>query len=182
MNHCNQLIPVFKLFQAVVNSKLKAFAFAVIEFFVLFGKIGRAGTSPTARTCNHEISYLDRIRLQEIKFFVRRIITKLGDTYSTEHEVTVVINGRPYEQECTIRGKGTNLIHYTFSSSHSNFEIPMSELTFDGSVMDDKGRSFRHVNALSMQQALATRMNDIDVVSVGTTPMIEQVKDGSKGK
>ena len=114
--------------------------------------------------------------------FVLWYITKLGDTYSTEHEVTVVINGRPYEQECTIRGKGTNLIHYTFSSSHSNFEIPMSELTFDGSVMDDKGRSFRHVNALSMQQALATRMNDIDVVSVGTTPMIEQVKDGSKGK
>lgn len=62
-----------------------------------------------------------------IAAFVLWYITKLGETYTTEHEVTVVIDGTPYTLDCTIRGKGTDLIGYTMSSRRSSFAISSSE-------------------------------------------------------
>ena len=47
--------------------------------------------------------------------FVLWYITKLGDTYTTEHQVTVVVDGRAIEVDCTIRGKGTDLIGVSFN-------------------------------------------------------------------
>lgn len=104
--------------------------------------------------------------------FILWYITKLGDTYTTDEDVTVVIDGAEYEVDCTIRGKGTNLINYTFSSRRSRFEIPVGELTFDKEQVDEEGRIVRYVTTLSLQQALAARMSDIDVVAVGALPMV----------
>jgi len=78
---------------------------------------------------------------------------------------------------CTIRGKGTNLISYTMSSERSNFEVPSSELSFDKEVTDDTGKTYRHVTGHSMQQALASRMNDVDVVAVSKLPTIESYEE-----
>lgn len=104
--------------------------------------------------------------------FILWYITKLGDTYTTDHEVAVVVDGDEFEVDCTIRGKGTNLINYTFSSRRSSFTIPSSELTFDKAVVDDEGVTHKHVSTLSLQQALAARMSDIEVVSVGSVPAL----------
>lgn len=104
--------------------------------------------------------------------FILWYITKLGETYTTDHKVAVVVDGDEFEVDCTIRGKGTNLINYTFSSRRSSFTIPSSELTFDKAVVDDEGVMHKHVSTLSLQQALAARMSDIEVVSVGAVPAL----------
>lgn len=104
--------------------------------------------------------------------FVLWYITKLGDNYTTDHDVVVVIEGKSYDVDCTIRGKGTNLISYTLSNRRNNFVVSPAELSFDKEVTDDNGRTYRHVTSVSLQQALNARMNDIDVIAVGAVPMV----------
>lgn len=106
--------------------------------------------------------------------FVLWYITKLGENYTTEHDVVVVIDDKEYEVGCTVRGKGTNLISYTFANKNSYFVVPSEELSFDKEVTDDDGRTYRHVTNVSLQQALNARMNDVDVLAVSGVPMILQ--------
>lgn len=102
--------------------------------------------------------------------FVLWYITKLGDTYTTDHRVTILVGDKELEVDCTIRGKGTNLINYTFMSRRSNFEIPIEELDFDRAYTEEDGHTYRHISAQSLQHALAARMSDIEVVTIGTVP------------
>ena len=104
--------------------------------------------------------------------FILWYITKLGENYTTDHEVVVVIEGKSYDVDCTIRGKGTNLISHTLSRRGNDFIIPAQELSFDKEVTDDNGLTYRHVTNVSLQQALNARMNDVDVIAVGAVPMI----------
>ncbi|MBR5822025.1 MAG: hypothetical protein IKY51_04175 [Alistipes sp.] len=107
-----------------------------------------------------------------IAAFTLWYITKLGENYTTEHEVVVVIDDKEYSVGCTVRGKGTNLISYTFANKNSNFVVPSEELSFDKEVIGDDGRTYRHVTNVSLQQALNARMNDVDVLAVSGVPMI----------
>jgi hypothetical protein len=111
--------------------------------------------------------------------FVLWYATKLGETYTTDHKVTVYVDGTSYEVDCTIRGKGTDLIGYTMSSSRSSFTISPSELTFDNEFLND-GTVRRHINPVSLQQALASRMSDVEVVAVGSIP--PQIVDDPREK
>lgn len=104
--------------------------------------------------------------------FVLWFITKLGDTYTTDHEVVVIIDNKEYVVDCTIRGKGTDLVHYTLSSERSCFTLPLSDLTQDKPMVDNDGNSIVHITAESMKLALAQRMGNVDVVSVGSVPVI----------
>jgi hypothetical protein len=104
--------------------------------------------------------------------FVLWYITKLGDNYTTEHDVIVVIDGKEYEVGCSVRGKGTNLISYTLARKSSHFVVPAEELSFDKEVTGDDGKTYRHVTNVSLQQALNARMNDVDVLAVTGVPMI----------
>ena len=107
-----------------------------------------------------------------IAAFTLWYITKLGENYTTEHDVVVVIDEKEYEVGCTVRGKGTNLISYTFANKNSYFVVPAEELSFDKEVTGDDGRTYRHVTNVSLQQALNARMNDVDVLAVSGVPMI----------
>lgn len=107
-----------------------------------------------------------------IAAFVLWYITKLGENYTTEHEVVVVIDDTEYEVGCTVRGKGTNLISYTFANKNSHFVVPASELSFDKEIVGEDGRTYRHVTNVSLQQALNARMSDVDVLAVTGVPMI----------
>lgn len=102
--------------------------------------------------------------------FLLWYITKLGETYTTDHKVTVVIDGEDYVVDCTIRGKGIDLIDYTMSSSRSRFVISSLELSYDKEVHNNDGTITRHLSTVSLQQALAARMSDIEVVAVGSVP------------
>ena len=130
--------------------------------------------------------------MDKIKSFIRRIIgyitpgyiamvvaaftlwyiTKLGESYTTEHEVVVVIDGKEYEVGCTVRGKGTNLISYTFANKNGHFVVSAEELSFDKVVVGEDGHTYRHITNVSLQQALNARMNDVDVLAVMGVPMI----------
>lgn len=99
--------------------------------------------------------------------FVLWYIAKLGDTYTTDHEVVVFVDGERLEVDCVIRGKGTNLIGYTLFSHSDEFEIPSTEFTFDMESVDEEGRRTHHIATISMQQALAARMTGVEIVSVG---------------
>lgn len=105
--------------------------------------------------------------------FILWYITKLGGTYTTDHDIVVVIDQKEYDVHCTIRGKGTDLVGYTLSSARSRFEVSSQELSFDKEVTDSTGRTYRHIINSSLQQALASRMSNIDVVAVGAMPVIE---------
>ena len=105
--------------------------------------------------------------------FILWYVTKLGETYTTDEHVTVVIDGQEYEVDCTIRGKGTNLINYTMSSKRSSFNIPSTELSFDKEEVDHEAAVIKHhVSSVSLQQALAARMVDIDIITVGVAPTL----------
>ena len=107
-----------------------------------------------------------------IAAFVLWYIAKLGDTYTTEHEVAVIVDGERIDVDCVIRGKGTNLIGYTLFSQSDEFEIPSTELTFDMDSVDESGQRMHHIATISMQQALAARMTGVEIVSVGAMPSI----------
>ena len=98
--------------------------------------------------------------------FVLWYITKLGESYTTEHEVVVVVDGKEYDVDCTVHGKGTDLIFYTFIDKNSRFSIPSSELNLEKVVDDVEGTTRLQFTNASLQQALRTRMDDVEVVSV----------------
>lgn len=104
--------------------------------------------------------------------FVLWYIAKLGDNYTTDHEVVVVVDGERLNVDCTIRGKGTNLIGYTLFSHSDEFDIPSTELTFDMDSVDEAGNRTHHIATVSLQQALAARMTGVEIVSVGALPPI----------
>ena len=104
--------------------------------------------------------------------FILWYITKLGETYTTDEQVTVVIDGQEYEVDCTIRGKGTNLINYTMKSKKSSFTILSTELSFDKEEVNEDGDLMRHISAVSLQQALSARMIDVDIITLGVVPTI----------
>ena len=107
-----------------------------------------------------------------IAAFVLWYIAKLGDTYTTEHEVSIVVDGERIDVDCVIRGKGTNLIGYTLFSQSDEFEIPSTELSFDMDSVDEAGKRIHHIATISMQQALAARMTGVEIISVGAMPSI----------
>jgi len=105
--------------------------------------------------------------------FVLWYITKLGETYTTDHEVVAVIDGdQEVTVKCTIRGKGTNLVGYTLFSRRDVFDIPSTELTFDMESVAEDGTPMHHVATTSLQQAIAARMTGVEVLSVGAVPAI----------
>ena len=104
--------------------------------------------------------------------FVLWYITKLGEVYTTEHQIVVVVDDQQLDVACTIRGKGTNLIGYTIFSKEEVFEIPSTELTFDMESLAEDGTPMHHIATTSLQQAIAVRMSGVEVVSVGSIPPI----------
>lgn len=108
--------------------------------------------------------------------FVLWYITKLGEEYTTEHEVAVIIDGEEYKVKCKVQGKGTNLIAYTMSDDNSSFIVPSSELSFDNVEKGEDGVMYRHVANVSLQQALSARMTDVNVLAVTGDPIIIKVE------
>ena len=99
--------------------------------------------------------------------FVLWYITKLGEVYTTDHHIVVVVEDNEIDIDCIIRGKGTNLIGYTLFSKSDVFKIPSTELTFDMESVAEDGTPLHHIATTSLQQAIAARMTGVEVISVG---------------
>ena len=99
--------------------------------------------------------------------FVLWYITKLGEVYTADHHIVVVVEDNEIDVDCIIRGKGTNLIGYTLFSKSDVFKIPSTELTFDMESVAEDGTPLHHIATTSLQQAIAARMTGVEVISVG---------------
>lgn len=109
-----------------------------------------------------------------IAAFVLWFTTKLGEKYTTYHEVTVVIDGKEYNVDCKMHGRGTDLIYYTLSSKRSRFTIPSSELSLV-EVVDGLGNVTVQVTLESLTGALAHVMDDLDEVKVDMPLVIKEI-------
>ncbi len=103
--------------------------------------------------------------------FVLWYITKLGEVYTTEHNVVVVVDDKEYDVECTVHGKGTDLIFYTLIDRNSRFVVPASEFILE-KITDEDGVTHSEVTNASLHQALRVRMKDVDVLAVACRPII----------
>ena len=119
--------------------------------------------------------------------FILWFITELGGTYTTDHDVTVVIDNVEYNVDCTIKGKGIDLLNYTLSSERSESKIlpsrtilstisttrsPSSPISMTSSLMFNS----LHLSALAMRDStlsapLSREMNISSVpVNIGMIP------------
>lgn len=104
--------------------------------------------------------------------FILWYMTKLGETYTTDYEFVVVMDDEEFSVECSIRGKGTNLIGYTIGRKQVKVEVPASEITFD-SVTTDEGDTYRYASPTSVQRAITSRISDIEIVDIGNISPVE---------
>lgn len=104
-------------------------------------------------------------------------ISKLNYSYTTDFEVDVDINGKEVVVPCIVKGKGTDLVGYTVYTSR-NADVSLSELKYDSIpvIRESDSVVIKHkarIHTTSMQEALAKRFSDLEIVSVGTIPDID---------
>ncbi|MFI3318325.1 MAG: hypothetical protein SNH88_03965 [Rikenellaceae bacterium] len=92
-------------------------------------------------------------------------ITKLGNSYTTEIELCVVVEKQRVEVLCLAEGVGSNLFGYKLYVN--KLDIPLAELRFakrDDEIIIDKS---------SMLSAVSVRCSDIKIVSINALPAIK---------
>ncbi len=145
-------------------------SFEVVTYFFNFAKYNHfTAMSKFIDALKKLRSYISPVYVTlVVAAFVLWYITKLGEVYTTDHEVVVIVDGEEIDVDCIIRGKGTNLIGYTLFSKQDVFEIPSTELTFDMESIAEDGTPMHHIATTSLQQAIAARMTGVEVISVGS--------------
>ena len=104
-------------------------------------------------------------------------ISKLNYTYTTDFVVEVDVDGDEFRVPCIVKGKGTALFGYGVYTSKSA-DIAFEELSYDTIPIMDKTDSVvvkqqARILPSSMQEALAKRFSDLEIVSIGTIPDID---------
>lgn len=104
-------------------------------------------------------------------------ISKLDDTYTTDFEIDVDINGKEVVVPCIVKGKGTDLVGYALYTS-KNADVSLSELKYDSIpvIRESDSVVVKHkarILPASMQEALAKRFSDLEITSVGLIPDID---------
>lgn len=103
--------------------------------------------------------------------FILWYIAKLSYTYTTEHDVRLLVDGQPLEVTCVVEGPGANLFGYKVYSNKT-LRIPLSELRYE--VLHGEGHEGKiHIDPQSLQKAVSVRFSDIKVLSVGHVPEID---------
>lgn len=102
--------------------------------------------------------------------FILWYIAKLSYTYTTEHTVSVNVDGQKFEVECVVEGVGTNLFGYRAYMSKS-LRIPLSELKYKKS-REQGHEGYLVIDPQSLQNAISVRYSDIKVLSIGSVPEI----------
>ncbi len=103
--------------------------------------------------------------------FILWYIAKLSYTYTTEHDVRLLVDGQPLEVTCVVEGPGANLFGYKVYSNKT-LRIPLSELKYE--VLHGEGHEGKiHIDPQSLQKAVSVRFSDIKVLSVGHVPEID---------
>lgn len=105
-------------------------------------------------------------------------IAKLNYTYTTSIDVRVRIEGESFDIPCVVEGKGTTLFGYVVSFTR-RLTIPLSELDYTD-VCEEQGRTGSrncyvrrlNIDPESLQNAIAVRLSDINLRSIGAIPEV----------
>ncbi len=103
--------------------------------------------------------------------FILWYIAKLNYTYTTEHPVSVNVDGEKFRVDCVVEGLGTNLFGYQVYMN-KRLRIPLSELKFH-TVQEPGREGMLKIDSLSLMSAISVRLSDIKVISIGSVPEIE---------
>lgn len=103
-------------------------------------------------------------------------IAKLNYTYTTSIDVRVRIEGKSFDIPCVVEGKGTTLFGYVVSFTR-RLSIPLEELEYTDVCEEPDNVDAKHsrvrrltINPTSLRDAIAVRLSDINLRSIGTIP------------
>lgn len=100
--------------------------------------------------------------------FVLWYITKLGYDYTTNYQIAVTVEGETFDVDCKIHGKGIDLFNVKVLSRKPSLSIPLAELRYEQVEW-----GMIRIDPESLQRAVASRIGDIDLISVGAVPTID---------
>lgn len=103
--------------------------------------------------------------------FVLWYIAKLNYTYTADYVVKLNVDGYRLEVPCVVEGVGSNLMNHKIKIG-KRFRIPMSELEHRDVYTEDSVRMIA-IDPVSMRNALAVRISDIKIISLGEIPAID---------
>lgn len=105
--------------------------------------------------------------------FVFWYILKLGNTYTTEYNILVNVDGQTIRIPSVVEGVGTNLLGYR-NYTHKEIKLHLADLKYSkGSVEDEQTGELQECYILdpqSIQNAISVRFSDIKIVSLGDIP------------
>lgn len=105
--------------------------------------------------------------------FVFWYILKLGNTYTTEYNILVNIDGQTLRIPSVVEGVGTNLLGYR-SYTRKEIKLHLSDLKYKQEEIADtlSGDVVKCyvLDPQSVQNAISVRFSDIKVVSLGDIP------------
>lgn len=106
--------------------------------------------------------------------FILWYVMKLGDTYVTEYDILVEVDGKEVRVPCVIEAVGTDLLDFRQYTRHS-MHIPLGDLVYSVKHMTIDGVSQKYyvIEPHSMQRAISVRLKEAKDVSVGSIPPIE---------
>ena len=103
--------------------------------------------------------------------FILWYLAKLNYTYSTRQDVRVEVDGVPFEVTCVVQGVGTNLFGYQLYMNKT-LRIPLASLNY--TVSTEPGHEAKLIlDPMSLQNAIAVQLSDIQVLSVEGVPEID---------
>lgn len=105
-------------------------------------------------------------------------VAKLNYTYTTSIDVRVRIEGKSFQVPCVVEGKGTTLFGYVVSFTR-RLSIPLEELEYTDVCDAPTSRAETNeyvrrlsINPVSLQNAIAVRLSDIKLLSLGNIPEV----------
>ena len=112
--------------------------------------------------------------------FVFWYILKLGNTYTTEYNILVNVDGQTLRIPSVVEGVGTNLLGYR-NYTRKEIKLRLSDLKYHREQMEDEEtgemKMYYVLDAQSVQNAISVRFSDIKIVSLGDIPLLAASED-----
>lgn len=107
--------------------------------------------------------------------FVFWYILKLGNTYTTEYNILVNVDGQTLRIPSVVEGVGTNLLGYR-NYTRKEIKLRLSDLKYHREQIEDEEtgemKTYYVLDAQSVQNAISVRFSDIKIVSLGDIPLL----------
>lgn len=105
--------------------------------------------------------------------FILWYIAKLNHPYTTQLPLTVHVDGERFKVSSVVEGMGTNLFGYRIYVN-KRLRIPLVELKY---TLSKTRPDYLKIDSVSLHQALAVRLSDIKIISVGPIPEIPDPRE-----